>query len=179
MGGAGGRPGRGAFLVLNRPQNPAITIVLPTPTVAGPLRVQVTGAVSSPGLYTLEAGSRAEDLVRAAQGALPEANLSGVNLARRLADGEHLYIPRAGETPVPSGSPLLAQGASQPVNINVASALELASLPGIGPAKAQAIVDYRQQNGLFQRPDELMKVPGIGPATYQGLKDRVTAGGAP
>lgn len=169
----------GVFVLLQRPQQADITILLPTPEASGPVQVYVTGAVSSPGLYTLPANSRVSDLLSAAGGALPDADLVQVNLARLLRDGEQVHVPAMGE----AGSPQAAGGgepagpaAGGKVNINVATQEGLESLPGIGEVRAQAILDYRRQNGPFRRPDELMQVPGIGAATYERIKDRVTVG---
>ncbi|MBI4202639.1 MAG: ComEA family DNA-binding protein [Chloroflexi bacterium] len=84
-----------------------------------------------------------------------------------------MHVPAAGEPVAAVASS--AQGSR--VNINTATLAELMALPNIGQVRAQAILDYRYQNGPFQRTDELMKVPGIGSATYQGLQDLVTVGG--
>jgi competence protein ComEA len=162
----------GVFVILNTPQRADITILLPTPTTSGPLQAHLTGAVANPGLYTLPPGSRVNDLLSAAGGSLPEADLASVNLARPLRDGEQVHVPLRGETAQASAS---APG-GQRVNINTAGLEELTSLPGIGQVRAQAIVDYRFKNGPFSRTDELMNLPGIGSATYQGLKDLVTVG---
>lgn len=162
----------GVFVVLNRPQRADITILLPTPTASGPLQAHLTGAVANPGLFSLPPGSRVNDLLSAAGGPLPGADLAQVNLARFLRDGEQVHVPLQGEPAQASAS----APTGQRVNINTAGREELMSLPGIGQVKAQAIVDYRFQKGPFQRADELMKVPGIGPATYDGLKDLVTVG---
>jgi len=167
----------GVFILLERPQRADITILLPTPTVPGPVQVYVTGAISSPGLYTLPPGSRVDGLLSMAQGPLPDADLSQVNLARPLRDGEHIYVPMQGESPPAGRLDSTSSSLGPLVNINSASLEELMTLPGIGQVKAQAILDYRRQNGPFQRTDELLKVPGIGAVTYERNKDLVTVGG--
>lgn len=168
----------GVFLVVSQPQKPEITITLPTPTTPGPVSVYLTGEVTSPGLYTLDPGSRVADLLEAAQGSLPAADLEAVNLARALTDGEHIRIPRQEEVQVQNPSPGPTSVKETVTNVNTATEAELRALPGIGEVKASAIVEYRRANGPFQRLDELLKVDGIGPATYAGLKDLVTVGGA-
>ena len=85
-----------------------------------------------------------------------------------------IVVPTPTATPLAASRPPAPTPEQQRININTASAKALENLPGIGPVKAQAIVDYRNQQGLFRRTDELMNVPGIGPATYQALRDLVT-----
>lgn len=142
--------------------------------------VDVEGAVRAPGVYTLPAGSRVIDAVKAAGGANSSADLTSVNLARALADGERVYIPRRGEAPPAEAAPGGAGGggasgsAGGKVNINSASESELESLPGIGPTLAQRIVDYRTQHGPFHDVKDLLKVEGIGDKKFASLKDYVT-----
>ena len=137
---------------------------------AGPT-VHVTGAVLSPGLLTLPAGARVGDAVAAAGGALPDASLERVNLARPVADGEQVHVPRIGEdAPPPSASGVTSQGVLPDgrIDLNRASAEELATLPGIGPARAAAIIAAREEQP-FAAPGDLRRVPGIGEATFQRL----------
>jgi competence protein ComEA len=150
-----------------------------SPTAAG-IVVDVAGAVRSPGVYTLPAGSRVIDALRVAGGAAPGADLASINLARPLADGERVYIPKRGEAPPPdasggggSGGGSSGSGGGK-VNINSASESELESLPGIGPTLAQRIVDYRTQHGPFHDVKDLLKVEGIGEKKFASLKDYVT-----
>ena len=128
------------------------------------------------------------DAVAAAGGLSETADPAGVNLARRVADGEQLYVPALGEAQpgappgaapgVPGGGTGGAAGrgaaAIAKVNLNSAAAAELELLPRIGPAMAQRIIDYREANGRFTSVQELRNVTGIGEKTFDGLKDLVT-----
>jgi competence protein ComEA len=152
-----------------------------SPTSAG-IVVNVAGAVVSPGVYTLPAGARVIDGIRAAGGAAPGADVASINLARPLTDGERVYIPRKGETPPPEAATGGAGGtgggssgsSNGKVNINTASESELEALPGIGQVLAQRIVDYRTQHGPFHDVKDLLKVEGIGEKKFDSLKDYVT-----
>jgi competence protein ComEA len=156
----------------------------PSATASGGVVVHMAGAVRSPGVYSLAPGARVIDGVRAAGGAAPDADLSSINLARLLTDGERVYVPRRGETPPPDaggGGAPAADGGGAPgaaaggkVNINTASVGELDGLPGIGPVLAQRIVDYRTQHGPFRSVNDLQKVEGIGQKKFESLKDFVT-----
>jgi len=149
------------------------------------LVVHAAGAVHQPGVHRLEPGARVADVVAAAGGATPDADLDRLNLAALVADGERLYVPRLGQPdpPVVAGSASNPDGASAPgasstgpVDINRATEAELDVLPGIGPTTAAAIVEHREANGPFARVDELLEVRGIGPAKLDGLREQVVAG---
>jgi competence protein ComEA len=165
------------LLLATRPQPVEITILPPAPTATplptatpAPVTVYVTGAVAQPDtLRSLPAGSRVEDALAAAGGALPEADLSRVNLAARLRDGDQIHVPPvdAPDLPLPTAS------GGDIVNLNAATREELETLPGIGPVTAQAILDYRAAHGPFADLAALDNVEGIGPATLQALADRV------
>src|SRR5437867_5018709 len=132
----------------------------PSGTPSGTIFVHMAGAVRSPGVYELAAGSRVIDGARAAGGPAPEADLSAINLARVLVDGERVYIPRRGEVPPAEaagpGDPGSGGGASGgKVNINTASETQLEDLPGIGQVLAQRIIDYREQHGPFHAVKDL------------------------
>jgi competence protein ComEA len=179
-------------------------VVLPAPSsipastaavIAEPLiYVHVVGAVVAPGVYALPLGSRGNDALRAAGGALASADLARVNLAAPLTDAVQLFIPQRGEKrpasattaphPVASsptvgeqeGAPPLVVGSGTTigrVRLNVAGAKELDALPGIGPATAAAIVEHRRRNGPFRTLDDLDAVNGIGPARIAALRDLV------
>ena len=150
------------------------------PGASGQVVVHVAGAVASPGVVTLPAGSRVADALEAAGGATADADTDQLNLARILVDGEQVRVPHQGEDAstwaAPPG-PAQDAGtgtASGLVNINTASATELQSLPGIGEALAQRIVDYREANGPFTSIDELTEVSGIGPAKLEALRGEAT-----
>ncbi len=169
----------GALLVFNRrpPGQPIVLPALPTP---GLLRVHVTGAVLAPGVYELPAGSIVLDAITAAGGPLAEADQNALNLARLLRDGEQVLVPRqpTAGTPV-EGQALSAPAAtpatpSGPLNLNTATAAELETLPGIGPALAQNIVDYRAEHGPFAAIEDVLEVPGIGEGKFEAIRDLVT-----
>lgn len=137
--------------------------------VAGELYVHVLGQVAHPGLYVLELDARVVDALAAAGGTLDDADLRAVNLARTLSDGEQLIVPAIGEaetgTTAPAGDDL--------VDLNTADQATLETLPRIGPALAQRIIDWREENGRFQSVDDLLAVPGIGEKLLAGLRDAV------
>jgi len=145
--------------------------------------VHVLGAVARPGLFEVRDGARVVDVVAAAGGLLPTADQAGINLARAVADGEQLYVPLQGEVvagspAVPAGPPTGAgagtpAGAAVKVNLNTATAADLDTLPRIGPAMAQRILDYRAAEGRFASIEDLRNVTGIGEKTFAALKDLI------
>ena len=155
------------------------------------LRVYINGAVERPGVYALQPGDRLVEVLAAAGGALPVADLAAVNLARRVQDEGYYYIPRVGETPpksVDSGTgtdqATIASAPGSPaavglINLNTATASMLETLPGIGPMRAQAIVDYRTKNGPFRSPPDITSVSDIGPGIYQQVQHLITTGAGP
>jgi competence protein ComEA len=166
-------------LLTYRPAPAVITIMPPAPTgTPAPLRVYVTGAVANPQkVYEVAPGSRVQDAITAAGGAMPDADLAQINLARALHDGEQIQVPRLASSSTDNGSQtaggsVKATETPGPVRINTATAEELQRLPGVGPAMAQRIIDYRNQHGPFQSMADLDNVPGIGPAKvkeWEGL----------
>lgn len=136
------------------------------------LVVDVAGMVRRPGVYELEPGDRVIDAVQRAGGALPHADLSLINLAAPLTDGQQVVVPRKGTAGAP-GTVTAPDGTSV-VNINTADATALEALNGIGEVLAAAIVQYRDQHGPFTSIEQLQDVSGIGPATFADLKDQVT-----
>lgn len=142
----------------------------------GEVTVDVTGKVRRPGIVVLDAGARVVDALEAAGGARPGVDLSGLNLARVLVDGEQVVVgmpvPTAALPPAPSGAPSGAPAAL--VNLNLATEAELETLPEVGPVTAAAIVAWREQHGGFTAVDELLEVDGIGEATLAQLSPYVT-----
>lgn len=136
------------------------------------ITVQVNGAVVNPGVYDLVPDARLEDAILAAGGPTDDADLAALNLARRLTDGESIEIPAVQPTPGP-GTVVAVENANV-VNINTATADELDTLPGIGPALADAIIEYRTEFGPFTSVDELARVPGISPRMVDDMRSLVT-----
>lgn len=137
--------------------------------------VHVLGAVAEPGLVELGEGARVVDAIAAAGGLTTEADPAGVNLARAVADGEQLVVPVVGAPPAEGSSAGAAAGspADGKVHLNTADVAELDTLPRIGPALAQRIIDWREANGPFTSTEQLLDVAGIGDAVYSGLADLV------
>lgn len=145
---------------------------------SGEVVVHVTGAVSAPGVYTLPSDARVDDAVRAA-GATAEADLSQLNLAQKLADGQKITVPAFGSasTSAGEGTTTTPAGASSDgalVNINTASLEELETLPSIGEVRAQAIITYRETNGGFRTIEELQEVSGIGEKIFADVAPYIT-----
>jgi competence protein ComEA len=154
----------------------------------GRVIVHVAGAVRKPGVYRLAGGSRVADAVERAGGATRRADLGGVNLAAKLEDGRQIVVPvrartgaaaagagvagasgAGGATPGAAG----AAAAAAPVNLNTATAEQLDTLPGVGPATVQKILEYREQHGGFGSVEELGQVSGIGEKRLAALRDQV------
>lgn len=144
--------------------------------------VHVAGAVTEPGLVSLSSSARVAEAVMAVGGFEPTADVDRVNLAARVSDGERLFIPFVGSQVPVVDQPQVESGPSGPgapipgakVSINNASQSELETLPGVGPATATAIVEYRQRAGPFKALENLMDVSGIGPAKFDAVKDLIT-----
>jgi competence protein ComEA len=158
-------------------------VKLEEPPTQVPIEVHVIGAILRPGLYRFAEGSRVQDAITAAGGLSSEADVTTLNLAAKLEDGEQLTIPfPGGAAPTKLSTPgfQVLPGAGTPtpraglVNINTASAAVLSSLPGIGPTIAQRIVDYRTAHGPFAHVQDIMNVPGIGPATFDNIRNAIT-----
>lgn len=157
---------------------------------ASQIAIDIKGAVENPGLYYLSAGSRLEDVLQQAV-PLENADLDKLNLAHLLSDQEEIVVPLMGEedgikqttaNPTESSSDSSSDKdvSSSPkpalthkVNINTASSSELQALTGIGPVKAEAIIEYRKQNGNFSSIEDIVNVSGIGSATYEKIKDDI------
>jgi competence protein ComEA len=141
-------------------------------TIAEPeIFVDVTGAVNNPGVYTLTGRSRVIDAIKAAGDSAPGADLSTINLARVLNDGEQIYVDSTVINS--SGQRVSKKVSSGPININRATLRQLDALDGIGPVIAGRIIDYRKKNGSFLTVDDLQKVSGIGAAKFAQIKSKV------
>jgi competence protein ComEA len=186
-----GVPGAGA-----NGSDGATTSAGPTATVgvaaAKELVVSVAGRVAHPGVVRVPDGARVADALTAAGGARPGVDLSGLNLARRLVDGEQIAV---GVPPAPDAAGQLPSGATDgagdvgpgsggagpagagpptKINLNTSSVTQLDTLPGVGPVTAQHIVEWRSRNGRFARVDQLREIDGIGERRFQQLRDLVT-----
>ena len=145
--------------------------IVPVTVTVPEIFVDVAGAVNKPGVYTLSGKSRVIDAIKAAGDSAPGADLSTINLARILNDGEQIYVD---STIVNSAGVRVSQSIrSGPININRATVKQLDALDGIGPVIAQRIVDYRKLNGSFIAIEDLQKVSGIGAAKFAQIKAKV------
>lgn len=162
----------GAVFLYLRREEPGPVRFVPTPlsTPVSSMKVYVTGAVVRPGVYSLKEGDRVQQAIDAAGGTTAQADLERVNLAAHVRDEQQVDVPEKGE----GAAPAPAEAASQRININTASAAELDSLPGIGPAYAQRIVDFRQTKGPFNGVEDIKAVPGISDSVFEKIKDRIT-----
>lgn len=157
------------------PFNPPVVVATvdsqlqkPAATPETTLTVHVSGAVATPGLASVPAGSRVHEAIMQRGGLTDEADVARVNLARVLSDGEHVHIPARGDAPH-VGEAAITPSQDTPLDLNQADITALIQLPGVGQVKAEAIIQYRDLNGPFTHPAELRNVTGIGEATYQRL----------
>ncbi|PZF10597.1 hypothetical protein DEJ25_12205 [Curtobacterium sp. MCPF17_011] len=205
-GGRGGEEsGSGVTVVSGAPTvgvpEPSAAVPVPSSTAAPTASASpatavlyVVGAVEHAGVVTVAADDRVADALAAAGGAVADADLSRLNLARPVVDGERLYVPRVGETDVPAelpagagagpggsasgttGSSGAGSGAGavpDVVDLNTADAAALETLPGIGPALAERILSWRDEHGGFRSVEDLLEVSGIGEGRFAELQDRV------
>jgi competence protein ComEA len=146
-----------------------------TPAANGQLVVDVAGLVRKPGVVELPVGSRVIDAIKSAGGVRGRGDTTGLNLAQVLTDGQQVLVAAPARTAAGPNDGVSSQaGGSSLVNINTASLEELDALPGIGPVLAQAIVDWRTQNGAFTAIEQLTEVSGIGDTTFGDLQPLVT-----
>lgn len=155
---------------------------IPQEEIQAEIFVDVCGAVANPGVYEMDADSRVFQVIEAAGGFLPEAASASVNQAQPVSDGQQIYVPTQEEVEEGTMPAVIQQTetagdsdmAAGVVNINTADADILKSLSGIGDAKAQAILAYREEYGAFSTIEEIMQVPGIKESTFSAIKDKIT-----
>lgn len=170
-------------------------IIIDDPRNDATILVDVSGSVRTPGVYVLSGSARVQDALTAAGGTLPSADLSSINLARRLQDEDRLVIPYQPDSdatpasistgdvqvtapPSPGGIVRIHESSTADlIDINTASATDLDSLPGIGPAIAKRIIDYRTENGPFESIDQLVEVDGVSERMVDELRPLVTVVG--
>jgi len=168
------RGGAGAAQVARAPA--AVKIERPAPTAA---LVHVAGAVKHPGVYRLHDGDRVKDAVARAGGPRAKADVNAINLAAKVTDGQQVVVPRRGAAAAGAADASGDTGAGEaaasqaPVSLNSATAEQLDTLDGVGPATAQKILDWRREHGGFSSIDDLGEVPGIGPKRLAALRGKV------
>ena len=142
---------------------------------AAGITVYVTGAVNKPGVVTVNEGARTADAVNACGGLLPTADREHINMAQVLKDGQQVKVPeRSGDSAKRAeGKQGGKADGSGLVNINTADEKELDTLPGIGPAMAKRIIEYRETEGSFQQIEDIKKIRGIGEAKFDKMKDKI------
>ncbi|HSY16075.1 MAG TPA: ComEA family DNA-binding protein [Jatrophihabitantaceae bacterium] len=177
---AGAAAGAGASAGAPRPANgvPVVTppVVTSSATATLVLVIDIVGRVARPGVYRLPAGSRVDDALRLAGGALPGVDLTQLNLASKVSDGQQIAVgvPGAPADQAGAGASGEPAGTAGPLDLNTATAEQLDALPGVGPVLAQHIVAWRQAHGRFDSVDQLREVSGVGPAKYDDLRPLVT-----
>lgn len=166
----------GILLIIHSPGGQAL-VLEPSPTSA-PIMVHVVGAIQNPGVYSLAEGSKVIDLVTAAGGFTTDALPDSINQAQTLRDGDKVRIIRKDEVdtelPDENDNNFSDEQEIIVININTASVEELDALPGIGPAKAQEIVAYREAHGDFLVVEEIMNVPGIGETLFEQIQNIIS-----
>lgn len=150
------------------------------PELPEKIMVDVKGQIKQPGVYQANTGERVIDIISRAGGLTDKADQGMVNFAERVEDEMIIYIPAKGEEGLSSpastgGNPAASIGSQKEskININKADETELQNLPGVGPAKAAAIVEYRNTSGPFKTVDDLKNISGIGDKTFEKLKDLI------
>ncbi len=138
--------------------------------------VYISGAVHKPGVFKAPSNARVFDIVAMAGGLTVEADVAKTNLAQSVKDGMHIHVV---DKPLISNDNTMTAGSGKAkignkVNINHANKSELDTLPGVGPALAERIIEYRQTNGSFRDIDELKSIPGIGSSKYEKIKEKIS-----
>ncbi|MFP3724091.1 helix-hairpin-helix domain-containing protein [Priestia filamentosa] len=140
-----------------------------------PIIIDVKGSVQNPGIYTMKDGERIDDAINKAGGFTKNAEVTAVNLAQKVADEMVVYVPSEGEKELTS-IPVEGTDTEESVliNINDAQSEELQKLNGVGPSKAEAIIVYREENGPFKAPEDIMNVSGFGEKSFEKIKEQIT-----
>ncbi|MBW8348179.1 helix-hairpin-helix domain-containing protein [Bacillus sp. IITD106] len=164
-----------ANLPLEEVEKPEIEMIKEDQPYPSMIFVDVKGAVKIPGIYEAMESDRVFDIIEKAGGLLESADEAQVNFAQKVHDEMVIYIPKVGEEVenlfLNESSP---SKQNDKVNINKANSVELETLPGIGPAKATAIIEYREENGPFKQVEDIQKISGIGAKTFERLQDLIT-----
>ena len=169
--------------IAGRPTPHSVEVLIPTPSPPSPAQVHVVGAVRHPGVYTLAPGARIDDAVAAA-GLLAEADVHALNLAAPLTDGARIEVPTQAPgaqgiesepaAPTEEAAPsALAPAALGLIDLNTATLEQLQQLEGVGPVRAEAIVEYRRLHGPIERVDDLLDIVGIGEKTVESIRGLV------
>jgi len=138
------------------------------------IKVDVKGEVNKPGVYEVDDTFRVIDIINTAGGLTTEADESKINLAQKVVDEMVVVVPKIGDEETEEFTFFNGGGDTNQINLNMATVDELSTLNGIGPKKAQVIIDYREENGPFQQVEDIMNVTGIGEKTFDSFKDDVT-----
>lgn len=138
------------------------------------IMVDVAGAVADPSVVELPEGSRVFEAIEKAGGLTSEGDAGALNQAEILSDGQKIYIPTKQELKTSSFSFISNANQSGLININTADSAELQNIPGVGPATAEKIINYRNENGKFKSVEEIKNVSGIGDKTFDKMKNKIT-----
>lgn len=161
----------------SQPQKPSVKSIPVQSYTKKEIVIDVKGEVHTPGVYQMEKGKRVVDAVEKAGGFTDKADQTLMNLAKRLQDEMVIYVPKKGEKPsdIPniadSNTGANSESTPSKIDVNTANETQLEALPGVGPATAKAIIDYRKKHGNFKKPMDLTNVPGIGNKTVNSFKD--------
>ena len=154
---------------------PGLRIAAAPAPAADRVVVDVTGEVRRPGVYRLDAGARVQEALRRAGGTTARADVSSINRAAKVADGQQIRVPARAAAPGAAAAGASASSpASGPVSLNAATPEQLDGLDGVGPATAQKIIAWRTANGGFSSVDDLAQVPGIGPKRLEALRPQLS-----
>jgi competence protein ComEA len=157
----------------------AVSAELPADQVvvkAATIYVHIVGEIVAPGIYELDSGARIVDVIFAAGGFSEKADQASVNLAREVTDGEQVVVFRVGQAPSSTmgGAGSTSSSGESLISLNRGSQAELEQLPGVGPALAARMIDWRTANGGFKKKEDLLNISGIGEKLFAGIKNEVT-----